>query len=203
MAESEDKKIGGIAEPKKRNPMDTSTRTVRSDFVSKKQKYIDTSTRTVNSDWDVDEEDQHMKGILGIFYLIFFIALVAGGYYVITNLFHLPKLLNQHIDKRVLSMIGAVGVFVAGTILYFFRQHKRLLYAVVEIAFAIVTGGIAMRNAGTQEDLSVWIALVAAAYLVVRGMDNLQQGGFHPIDICNRFLSEHVLVPKNVQDISD
>lgn len=105
--------------------------------------------------------------------LFVFIGIIFYATIVLPQLF---TILDKNIPNKItLALIGAIGSLIVGLGLYYFREQKRMYYALLEIAFGIVTGGIGILRVSTQGDLSVWLALSASAYLIVRGLDNLQK----------------------------
>lgn len=122
------------------------------------------------------ESDDALGGIVALGYIILFVAFIAVLAYLANTLPHLFTTLDRNVEnKYLLALIGGLGSLLVGVSLYYFRERKRMQYALLEIAFGLVTGGVAILRVNTQGDLGVWVALSAAAYLVVRGMDNLQK----------------------------
>ncbi len=68
-------------------------------------------------------------------------------------------------------MIVAVGCG-----LYVVRQKWRLTYGLFELAFATVYGFFAVRKVGVSKGYVETISVVAAVYLVVRGVENITIG---------------------------
>jgi len=124
------------------------------------------------------EDEQQMEGLKALLYTLVFGAFLIAIYFLTTRLFHVFSILNEEIhDKFQLAQMGALGTLIAGVALFFLREHRRLFYAMLEISFALVTAGVAIGKVRTQGDLSVWIAVAASSYLVVRGMENMQKSG--------------------------
>ena len=127
---------------------------------------------------DAGENEQHMEGMKALLYTLVFGAFLVGIYFLTTRLFHVFSILNEEFpDKFQLGQLAALGTLIAGVALFFLRERWRLLYAILEISFAVVTAGVAIGKVRTQGDLSVWVAVAASAYLVVRGMENVQKSG--------------------------
>jgi len=70
------------------------------------------------------------------------------------------------------NIIGVIIVFIVGFGLYHFKRWSKLVYGIVEVAFALFAGwqGITKTSASGWGEV---ITVVAAVYLVVRGMDNI------------------------------
>jgi hypothetical protein len=121
-----------------------------------------------------DEAEVVGESFKAMGYIVLLIAFGFLIYYLAKTLPQLFTTLNKNIESKwVLGLIGASGASVVGLSLFYLRENKRLIYALLELGFAFATGWIAVGRVNTQDDLSVWTALGAAAYLVVRGMDNL------------------------------
>jgi hypothetical protein len=115
-------------------------------------------------------------GVLAVMSILFLAAFIFIIVFLLRTLPHLFSILDKNIQaKWVLGLIGATATTTVGVSLYCLRSRKRMLYALLEIAFAIVTGWTAIFRLTSQGDLGVWLALAAAAYLIVRGLDNWQQ----------------------------
>ncbi|HYO70269.1 MAG TPA: hypothetical protein VEU33_29740 [Archangium sp.] len=77
---------------------------------------------------------------------------------------------------RVSRTLAAFGVVLFGGMLFLFRKYFRRSYAITELAVAAVTGYHALEQFKVWTDLTSWIPLAGAVYIVVRGFDNLMQG---------------------------
>jgi len=75
-----------------------------------------------------------------------------------------------------LTAIGTIAVLLVGVGLFFFRKHYRMYYGLSEVGFALTVSWISLARAQTVQDAASWIAVVAAAYLIVRGLDNYEAG---------------------------
>jgi hypothetical protein len=137
------------------------------------------------------ESDEPINDVM-ILYGLVFLAFLVGFYLLAAKLFHIFSILNASIsNKFILAQLVALGTLVGGIGLYFLREHRRMLYALLEMAFAIITGGAAIsRVAGG--DLSVWLALGASVYLVVRSLENMHKAGFPLIAACNNYVGRHI-----------
>ena len=136
-------------------------------------------TRSIIGDRYVSYRHRHQtdgdyEGIEAIGRIALFVAFLAIVFYLTRTLPRLFTILDRNIsNKFILASIGAIGSFMVGLGLYYFRERKRMYYSLLEIALGIVTGAIGILRVNTQGNLSVWLALSASAYLVVRGLDNL------------------------------
>jgi hypothetical protein len=74
------------------------------------------------------------------------------------------------------NVLGTLVVLMIGVGLFLFRKHYRIFYGLCEVGFAISVGWISLARAHRVQDATSWIAVVAAAYLVVRGLDNYEEG---------------------------
>lgn len=134
------------------------------------------------------EGKEQIEGVMGIIYTIVFFLFLVGVYYLVSSLFHLFTYLDAKIpNKFLLAQLVALGALISGVGLYLLREHRRMLYALLEMAVAIVTGGAAVYKVD-EGDLSVWLALAASTYLVVRSLENMQKAGFKFTDKFNNYL---------------
>jgi hypothetical protein len=104
------------------------------------------------------------------------ILFIALAIFVFGYLPYIFSFLDDHIQNKYL--LGAIGSFVTlliGFSLYRLRERKLRIYALVEIAVALVTGWISITRIKVQGDLAIWVALAASAYITVRGLDNYQK----------------------------
>jgi len=67
-------------------------------------------------------------------------------------------------------------IVAVGCGLYVVRQKWRLTYGLFELAFATVYGFFAVRKVGVSKGYVETISVVAAVYLVVRGVENITIG---------------------------
>lgn len=151
--------------------------------------------RTHRSTLFTGETDEPIQGAMILYGIVFF-AFLAGLYLLTPRLFHIFSSFNGHASNTLLAQLMALGTLLGGISLYFLREHRRMLYALLEMAFAIITGGAAISrlNGG---DLSVWLALAASTYLVVRSLDNMHKAGFTFIDTCNNYVGTHIFARQN------
>jgi fluoride ion exporter CrcB/FEX len=142
----------------------------KSGGTSPKATWID---RYVGNSVSRDSDDE---GTLAVIYILVFAAFIFIIIFLFRTLPHLFSILDKNIqEKWVLGFIGAISTTTVGVSLYYLRSRKRMLYALLELAFAIVTGWTAIFRLASQGDLGVWLALGAASYLIVRGLDNWHQ----------------------------
>jgi hypothetical protein len=59
--------------------------------------------------------------------------------------------------------------------LFALRSYRRLWYAYLEISFALYSGHVALSKID-KDGIAEWATLAAAAYLLVRGLDNFIEG---------------------------
>jgi hypothetical protein len=88
---------------------------------------------------------------------------------------------SSFLSQFWLNLVGAVLIFPSGAGLYFVRQHWHFTYGCIEIGFALAIGWYAInkvQHVGYGESLSI----IAAVYLVVRGLDNVILGREEKID---------------------
>jgi len=108
------------------------------------------------------------------------IAVIAG----IAGIFKLAKAyypdildyLSQYLSQHRLSQLGALLIVVAGCLLYLVRQKWRTVYGLLELGFATVYGFFALQKVGGEKGYVETLSIVAAVYLVVRGVDNIVIG---------------------------
>jgi 2-polyprenyl-3-methyl-5-hydroxy-6-metoxy-1,4-benzoquinol methylase len=98
------------------------------------------------------------------------IALIIFLSEVIPHFFSLLK--GQVKNDALLAAICSGFTLLFGTGLFYLRKSKRKLYSILEIVFAMATIWVATIKLEVQGDLSVWLAIGASAYLMVRGLDN-------------------------------
>jgi len=74
------------------------------------------------------------------------------------------------------TFIGTVLVLLVGVGLFVFKKHYQRFYGLAEIGFALVVTWASLVRAKSANDAASWIAVLAAAYLIVRGLNNYQEG---------------------------
>jgi len=76
----------------------------------------------------------------------------------------------------VFRRIGIFYVLLIGVGLYLFKKHYQRVFGVSEVLFALVISWIYIARAQILQDAASWIAVIAAAYLIVRGLTNYEDG---------------------------
>ncbi|HEY6803733.1 MAG TPA: hypothetical protein VI306_09155 [Pyrinomonadaceae bacterium] len=74
------------------------------------------------------------------------------------------------------ALIGTLTVLLIGVGLYFFKKYYQRLYGLAEIGFALAVAWSSIMRARSTSDAASWLATLAAAYLVVRGLSNYEEG---------------------------
>ena len=105
-------------------------------------------------------------------------ALIAAAtsliYVVLRAVPHIFSLLSESVPSQTAqAMICGCAALAIGAFLYQLRTRNRGIYALSELSFAFVSAALAMSKLKGQGDAAVWLAFAAAAYLVVRGCDNV------------------------------
>jgi len=72
--------------------------------------------------------------------------------------------------------VGTLFVFLVGVALYLFRKHYLRVFGISEVLFALIVGWISIARAQILQDAPSRIAVAAAAYLIVRGLTNYEEG---------------------------
>lgn len=72
--------------------------------------------------------------------------------------------------------VGILLVLLAGGLLHLFRKFYQIVYGISEILFGIVASGSQIAKAQQGGDLAAWIAVVVSAFLIVRGLTNIEEG---------------------------
>lgn len=156
----------------------------------KRAKHVDLYTSRYK--YSSGEGDEQIEGVMGIVYTVLLFLFVVGVYYLASSFIHIFSYLDARVsNKFLLAQFVALGALLSGLGLYFLREHRRMLYALLEMAFALVTGGAAIYKL-KEGDLSVWLALAASTYLVVRSLENMHKAGFTLIDTFNIYVGKHI-----------
>ncbi len=74
------------------------------------------------------------------------------------------------------TLVGTIVVSLVGLGLFFFRKYRQREYGLIEIGFALAVGWSGMVKVQSTNDIAAWTTVVAAAYLVVRGLSNYDEG---------------------------
>ena len=86
--------------------------------------------------------------------------------------------LNHIIGLYAAQAVVAVSVVGLGTLAHLFKKKNQLWYGVCEISFAAVSAfQVALSMKPSETVLAQWATLVAAAYVVARGLNNISE--FH------------------------
>lgn len=72
--------------------------------------------------------------------------------------------------------VGTLTVLLIGWGLFRFKKHYQTVYGMAEIGFALTGGWASLGRVQIAQDISSWIAVIASAYLVVRGLTNYEEG---------------------------
>lgn len=73
-------------------------------------------------------------------------------------------------------IVGILLVLLAGWLLHLFRKYYQTVYGVSEILFAIAATGTQIAKAKRDQNLAAWVAVVVSAFLIVRGLTNIEEG---------------------------
>jgi len=107
------------------------------------------------------------------------LALVVGSllYQGLSVLFATlwPKL-KLLLDLRGVTLVGTIVILLLGAVLFYFKKHYQKLYGLAEIGFALAVSWSSMMRTQSMSDATSWITVLAAGYLVVRGMSNFDEG---------------------------
>lgn len=90
-----------------------------------------------------------------------------------------PQIYNylaRYLSSAKLSVLGAAVILLVGMCLYIMREKWRLTYGLSEVAFAVVYGFFAFQKLRESAGYVESVTIVAAVYLVVRGVDNVVIG---------------------------
>ncbi len=117
-----------------------------------------------------NEQSEEPSGLKGCMILILGIA---GIIFVIWKLPWVFNFIASVVEVRLLrDLIWTSIVLLLGLTLYYVRENMRLVYGIVEILVGIVSTWLAVNNIEDKPDITTWLALAGAIYLVVRGLDN-------------------------------
>ena len=84
----------------------------------------------------------------------------------------------QHVAEGDIKarLTAILLLFLLGGLLYQLREKERRLYALLELAIAALTAYSSLKNLAQWWEVSAWMPIAGAVYLVVRGLDNLVVG---------------------------
>lgn len=100
---------------------------------------------------------------------------------------HLPPLesplqafFREHFTDFGFLILVTGSVLIIATGLYLLREHRRRVYAGVEIVFGIAAGHFAANTffhaASPEQRVQASVAAIGGIYIIVRGFDNFMQG---------------------------
>jgi hypothetical protein len=99
--------------------------------------------------------------------------LLQTGFEILSTLLW-PKL-TRFLNVWWLPLIGTFLIVVTGFGLFIFRKYYQKWYGLAEIVFASAIGWSSVIRIRST-DIASWTAVLAAAYLVVRGLTNYDEG---------------------------
>jgi hypothetical protein len=120
-----------------------------------------------------DPEFQRQMDI--VFLVVFALpafVIAIWGFASLPEMLDWAKTHSQEFNARVAVAMPFAAIFV-GWLMYQLREHKRTLYAFIELGAAAGTAYSAWNNASTANSFSTALALSGALYISVRGFDNL------------------------------
>lgn len=82
-----------------------------------------------------------------------------------------------------LTFFGTIVVLLIGLVLFKFKKRFQRLYGLTEIGFALAVAWSSIFRAQSTADTTSWVAVLAAAYLIVRGLGNYDEGRRRPASI--------------------
>ena len=85
-------------------------------------------------------------------------------------------LAKRFLGVHITELVGSCLVCGVGVCLFWLREHHATKYALTEFSFAFATAWTTIERASDVRDISTWLGLSGAAYLIVRGCDNLAKG---------------------------
>ncbi len=118
------------------------------------------------------------RGRLGIISIQEVLRLVVGSglmglsYWPIMTVISAVKAMPRSTARTVL---GTAFVVIAGLLLFAVRVKNLRAYAVVEMVFALIVAAQTMNSLGDTVSPIQLVAVAAAVYLLVRGMDNFKR----------------------------
>ncbi|MCP3105552.1 hypothetical protein LZ198_42580 [Myxococcus sp. K15C18031901] len=89
-----------------------------------------------------------------------------------------PLITKEELRTRMIraTVFGSLILICAGVYLFTLRTHYRIIYGGIEVVFAIIAAIAAMVDLLDTEGATKWIGIGASIYLIVRGLDNIEQG---------------------------
>lgn len=121
----------------------------------------------------IQHPDQRRWAVLGVG-LALVSACIAVSLIIVTvvDLDPAKPIIDRVADDVVPMMVAAMSI---GLVLFWFRKSDRALYGIAEIGFGVMTAGYAAWSPDANI-LPRVLALGAAVYIVVRGLDNIDAG---------------------------
>jgi hypothetical protein len=167
-----------IFEPYRRYPApDDHSRNFVSRLLWNKERLVYAPLTSWDTDW---EEDSWTLTRVGTIVLIVISTSVIGGvFYLARSLF--GSLARQwsglwtFLSSSWVIGFGTVALVAAGSLLYILRTRRRTLYGIFEFSFAVVVTWISVGK-WLQGAEAAAIGVIQAAYLIVRGLDNIMEG---------------------------
>ena len=80
------------------------------------------------------------------------------------------------LNLRGATLVGTILVLLLGAALFYFKKHHQKFYGLAEIGFALAVSWSSIMRVQSISDATSWITVLAAGYLVVRGMSNYDEG---------------------------
>ncbi len=100
-------------------------------------------------------------------------ALILRGFTAVSE--NTPKIIG-FLGIWWLTLLGTFFILLIGIALFFFRKYRQREYGWLEITFALAVGWSGVMKVQATNDIASWTTVVAAAYLVVRGLSNYDEG---------------------------
>ncbi|HEV7745233.1 MAG TPA: hypothetical protein VGO56_09580 [Pyrinomonadaceae bacterium] len=103
------------------------------------------------------------------------LAIICGGlfYQALSFLF---TTLWWLLNLRGVTLFGTILVLLLGAALFYFKKRHQKFYGLAEIGFALAVSWASITRVQSISDTTSWITVLAAGYLVVRGMSNYDEG---------------------------
>lgn len=121
-----------------------------------------------------DLQSPRISIFTGVAYLV--------GLVLLLLIFLVPAILYFYLQDSAEVVVsffkGPGGIFaivIFGYSLYVLRQREGVVYGMLEVGAGVVTGIVVAHNAALGFD-GLLAALLAAAYIIVRGLDNIRRG---------------------------
>ncbi len=111
----------------------------------------------------------HREVILGV-------ATVAAWFILWALAFRLRPKLFSVVGIWWPTLVGTILVLNLGLGLFLFKKHYLKAYGLAEIGFALAVAWSSIRRILSTNDAASWMATLAAAYFVVRGLSNYDEG---------------------------